>query len=60
MGVKKGKTKAGKAIKAGKKLLGMKGGGKGRRRETVTGLQNKILKLKLKKRLMKLRYGGRI
>ena len=63
MGAVKGKSKktsvVSKAKAVGSKLLGKgKGKGTGRRKETVIGLQNKILKLKLKKKLMKLRYGG--
>ncbi len=65
MGAKKPK-KSGtlkKVAKAGKKILGgssSKGKSTGRRKETVIGLQNKILKFKLKRKLNKLRYGGRI
>ncbi len=64
MGQKKPKSKKSlksKVVGGAKKALGMKGSSGGRRRrETVTGLQNKILKFKLKKKLMKLKFGGRI
>lgn len=61
MGVKKAKkSKTSKVVSAGKKLLGMKGGGVRRRsRKGPTYWANKVLVEKLKKKFHKLKYGGR-
>jgi len=65
MGVKKTSkkktTKAGKVVSAVGSMLGTKGKGGGgkRRHHGVAYYQNQVLKEKLKKRLMKLKYGGR-
>lgn len=69
MGIKKGKTKTkktksigGKIVSAGKSLLSgksSKGGGRRRSRLTPEKLAKQILVLKLKRKLWKLKYGGR-
>ncbi len=57
---KKSKSKVGKALGKVGKAIGIGGSSGGRkRRTTVTGLQNKILIFKLKKKLNKLKFGGR-
>ncbi len=69
MGTKKTKTKSSKksslgsrAVSAGRSLLSgskSKGGGKRRSRQTPEKLAKAILILKLKRKLWKMKYGGR-
>jgi hypothetical protein len=61
MGTIKGKKKTtlSKVVKKGKELISGKGKGGTRRHHGVAYYQNAVLKERLKKKLQRLKYGGR-